>query len=397
MTDLYEYQWAMTETALQSLFDAAVMPRQADRMPDALKAYVTDGVGILRIQGPIVPSKTYGEFYGLTSVERLSEELEALQASDEVGRILLFVDSPGGAVPGVSEFADQVKRSKKPVDAFVFGSATSAAYWAISGARRVYAADTAVLGGLGVIWAARKPADDSREAIFVSSQTPQKTDLVSDSGRASMQKAVDSVAQVFLEAVASNRGVTLEQVNADFGQGGILAAGDAVSAGMADEIITFEALCGKLRKKAARSTSGGSYFGAADTASKERNTMDIKLLQAEHPEVFEAAVSIGVKRERERVDAHLTLADASGDMENAIKAIKEGGEMNAAVMAHHQAVAIKAAQQNARVADNPPTGDVPTGGQSTDQGDPMADRVADYLAARFGAEMDDESEVVFHD
>ena len=87
MTDLFEYQWAMTETALQSLFDAAVMPRQADRMPDALKAYVTDGVGILRIQGPIVPNKTYGEFYGLTSVERLSEELKALQASDEVGRI----------------------------------------------------------------------------------------------------------------------------------------------------------------------------------------------------------------------------------------------------------------------------------------------------------------------
>jgi hypothetical protein len=60
---------------------------------------------------------------------------------------------------------------------------------------------------------------------------------------------MDATAQVFVDAVATNRGVTPETVLADFGQGGVFVGRDAVSAGLADAVGTYESTFAALRDR----------------------------------------------------------------------------------------------------------------------------------------------------
>ena len=69
--------------------------------------------------------------------------------------------------------------------------------------------------------------------------------------------------------------------------------------------------------------------------------MDLTKLKAEHPTLFAEAVNIGVKRERDRVSAHLTMAEASGDMDLAVQCINDGENLTPAVNAKHMAATMK--------------------------------------------------------
>ena len=61
--------------------------------------------------------------------------------------------------------------------------------------------------------------------------------------------------------------------------------------------------------------------------------MDLKQLQAQHPETFAAAVQQGATEERDRLTAHLTMGNASGDMKTACSAIEDGSAMTATLQA----------------------------------------------------------------
>ena len=56
--------------------------------------------------------------------------------------------------------------------------------------------------------------------------------------RGEMQRHVDRYYRMFVESVARNRGVTVERVEAEFGQGRIVGAADAIIRGMAARIAT---------------------------------------------------------------------------------------------------------------------------------------------------------------
>lgn len=61
--------------------------------------------------------------------------------------------------------------------------------------------------------------------------------------------------------------------------------------------------------------------------------MDLKQLQAQHPETFAAAVQQGTTEERDRVSAHLMMGESSGDMKTASASIKDGSGMTATLQA----------------------------------------------------------------
>jgi hypothetical protein len=92
----------------------------------------------------------------------------------------------------------------------------------------------------------------------------------------------------------------------------------------------------------------------------EGKKMDAEKLKSEHPDLFakvqkmgfDAGVEAGVASERDRVSAHLTLADGSGDTEYALKCVKDGTPaLNANVTATHMASAMKRASLQARAED----------------------------------------------
>jgi hypothetical protein len=63
---------------------------------------------------------------------------------------------------------------------------------------------------------------------------------------AEVQGVIDAMAQVFVEAVARNRGVATETVLNNFGKGGTFVGQMAIEAGLADSIGTFEGTLAEL-------------------------------------------------------------------------------------------------------------------------------------------------------
>lgn len=223
----------------------ALAARLGEPHAEARTITVRDGVAVLPVDGPIFPrSNLFSDISGATSLEILACDLNIALDDPAVTAILLEVDSPGGEVSGVSEFAAMVRagRERKPIAAYVQDLAASAAYWIAAAASPIVVADTAAVGSIGVVAAVPDPSQRDTSSIeFVSSQSPNKRpDPNSKSGKAYIQAHVDEVADVFVAAVAKYRGITTESVIDNFGQGGLLVGASAVQAGMADQVGSFE-------------------------------------------------------------------------------------------------------------------------------------------------------------
>jgi hypothetical protein len=109
------------------------------------------------------------------------------------------------------------------------------------------AAETALLGSIGVVMAVRDPRRDKGKDIeFVSSVSPNKRpDPTTPSGQDQYQALVDQLGDIFVAAVARNRGVKPQAVLDDFGAGGLLVGAQAVEAGMADAHRLFRGHAGR--------------------------------------------------------------------------------------------------------------------------------------------------------
>lgn len=249
--------WAMLPERVEELL--AIAGREHD--PEALEAYrsarhdraermtVRDGIAILDIAGPLFKrANLFVNYSGATSYEILRRDLQAALDDSLVTAIVLNVDSPGGEANGCDELAAAIfnARAKKPITAFVSGFACSGAYWIASAAQRIVVSDLATLGSIGVVLAVtdRRKADE-RAGIsrveFVSSQSPGKRpDVETDEGKRRVQKMVDDLGAVFVEAVAKHRKVSVETVISKFGKGGVEVGANAVKLGMADAVGQFE-------------------------------------------------------------------------------------------------------------------------------------------------------------
>lgn len=113
--------------------------------------------------------------------------------------------------------------------------------------------------------------------------------------------------------------------------------------------------------------------------------MDLKTLQAQHPDVYTAAVQQGVDQERDRVTAHLTMGEASGDNKTAFAAIKDGSEMTATLQATYMTAGMNRSDVAARQDDDAGADAGDNAGASDDQGD-AADAVASMVESKLGME-----------
>lgn len=211
--------------------------------------YIKGNTGVFILDGPIIPrSDFFSEISGMVSTERLTKNLQKLQSDRNVEKIIMMIDSPGGYITGVSEFSQLVKKSEKPVTAYVYGSADSAAFWIATGARKIYVADTADLGSVGVVstWTDNSEAMKNRgyqKIEIVSSLSPDKrVDPKTPEGQDKIRVVLDQLMDVFVSHVSENRSVSAETVVNDFGQGSVKIGQVAVDAGMADGVISFDSL-----------------------------------------------------------------------------------------------------------------------------------------------------------
>lgn len=222
---------------------SALAAQKGTRLDNTRAVIVRDRIAVLEVVGPIVRrADMFSEISGATDVGTLSRDFATAQAAPNVDAILFVLDSPGGEVGGIAEFAAMIAASSKPVWAYGESVIASAAYWLASATDRIVVDKTAVVGSIGVAMAVPDPsAQKAKDITIVSSQSPHKRpDPTTETGRSQLQALVDATADEFIADVAAYRNVSVETVLADFGQGGVMVGKAAVSAGLADSIGSFE-------------------------------------------------------------------------------------------------------------------------------------------------------------
>lgn len=219
------------------------------------------GIALIPIAGPIFPrANLMTEMSGATSLEQIGAMVDTAARDPQVGSIVLDVNSPGGSVELLPETAAKIReaRKAKPVLAVANGTAASAAYWLAAQADEISVTPSGLVGSIGVIsehhdFSQALDAAGVRVSLiyagrFKTEGTP--TEPLGDDARAHVQSIVDHFYGLFLADVAKGRGVSTKTVREDFGEGRVLTAGAAVSAGMADRVETLEAALARLRRPA---------------------------------------------------------------------------------------------------------------------------------------------------
>lgn len=140
-------------------------------------------------------------------------------------------------------------RGTKPIIAYASGACCSGAYWIASACDKILAADTAILGSIGVVSIFEKD-DEDKTIEIVSSQSPNKRpDINTEEGKAKIQARVDELAEVFIAKVARNRGISEDDVVNNFGAGDVSVGQYAVRNGLADGLASFEGIIADFNKE----------------------------------------------------------------------------------------------------------------------------------------------------
>lgn len=231
---ILDQPWLIQKDALENLTQV-FFPLFNEETEASHLRYIKD-VAVLDIVGPIFRySNIFTAFGFAVSIEQLSADFsEALAKND----IVLNIDSPGGQVDGVNDFAETIYKAREDhnIKSIVGGAAASAAYWIASAADTIAVSETSITGSIGTALLVRKRTDTD-ELEFVSSQSPRKRpDPETDEGKKDIMRLLDDITEIFIKKVARNRNTTSEKVKSDFGQGGVFVGAKAIDNGMVDEI-----------------------------------------------------------------------------------------------------------------------------------------------------------------
>lgn len=179
----------------------------------------------------------------LTTSTNLVDGILTAKDDDEIKAVILSIDSPGGDGVAGEEVANALKNLNKPSVAVVRGVGASAAYWAASGADKIYASKISDVGSIGVTSSyLDETIKNAKEGYTYTEISSAKYKNVGDPGRplsaeerALWQADIDKAHQVFVEAVAANRQLELAAVQKL--ANGLTYLGEAALAhGLIDEI-----------------------------------------------------------------------------------------------------------------------------------------------------------------
>ncbi|WP_299071988.1 S49 family peptidase, partial [uncultured Paraglaciecola sp.] len=229
-----------------------------------------------------------------SSTQSVSKEFNEALSNPSVKAIVLNIDSPGGQADGIHELAEMIHaaRGDKPIVAYVGGTGASAAYWVACAADELVIDATAMVGSIGVVATLTryKDTDEGVERLeFVSSQSPKKRlDPASKEGRADWQGRLDQMADVFVDRVARNMGVTRETVLSDFGQGGVLIGQNAVEQGMAHRLGSLEGVISQLSERKHKMTDKKTKAVTLPAATEASAEVMIGAIKEQRPDVFQA-------------------------------------------------------------------------------------------------------------
>lgn len=300
------------------------------------------GVAVLSLEGVMAPkANLFMRVSGGVSTQLANTQIESAMADPRVTALVLAIDSPGGSVFGTPELGATVRELSaiKPIVTVSDATLASAAYWVGSAANAIYiSGPTVQVGSIGVV---ASHSYDPKVAGTKTDITAGKYKRIvsdgplTDEGRAYMQGHVDHLYSVFVDAVASHRGTSVESVLANMADGRIFIGQQAIDHGLVDGYATVDAMVEQLatnpakfarRHKAVFALGGlpksppAAAAGVQPSANKPEpvllatsnpplkgSTMDRATLEQQHPALFAQLqtefAALGATAERTRIQA----------------------------------------------------------------------------------------------
>lgn len=224
-------------------------------------------LGVINLMGTIMPrvagaDAMSGDF---ASLAKFQAEFEQMAAREDLGAIVLNIDSPGGQIDQTPETAHMIRaarREGRPIVAVANTMAASAAYWIAAAADEISVSPSGVVGSIGVYTVHQDISEAlAKKGVKASiiSAGPRKIEghpfgPLDATARAELSRQIEDVYGMFTGDVAAWRAVDLSVVRADpeeteahFGGGRAYRADQAVALGMADRVETLSQAIRRLQ------------------------------------------------------------------------------------------------------------------------------------------------------
>ena len=276
------------------------------------------GVAVIPIGGVIGKKfNMMSQISGGASTQMIERDIKTALQDPGIESILLHIDSPGGTVDGTQNLSDVVAMAAgiKPVVSFADGMMASAAYWIGSAADSIVASSsTTQIGSIGVRTSHVDVSKANAEAgITVTDIYAGKYKAIasenaplSKAGKSYMQDQVDQLYTIFVDAVATNRGVSSEKVLSDMADAKVFLAGDAQKAGLIDHIATLETTIlnmqtGVWPMATKKEAQAAEPVATLPITEAETVKMDIATIKKDHADLAAALMAEGAQCERDRI------------------------------------------------------------------------------------------------
>lgn len=252
-----------------------------------------------------------------TSVEYLREQFAKAMDDRKVTQIMLHVESPGGSVNGIADFAQSVFDAsfEKPVVAYIDDLGASAAYWIASSASKVYANQTGNVGSIGV-YALYIDTSDRAEKMglkYMIFRSGANKGIgapgikITEGNAEAIQKNVNATAEVFIQTILKGRASAGldEQSLRDLADGQCYVGKAAADNNLVDGIMTFDQALAALESTPPALRTEDTIV-AASVAEETINVNESKEHEMAKDKTEAAAIEQGkidaaVKAETERV------------------------------------------------------------------------------------------------
>jgi len=216
---------------------------------------VINGIAVFSINGPMTKYQTsFQSIFGGTATVPLRRALRMAANDPDVMCGILCIDSPGGTAAGMTDLAADIRafNAAKPCYGYIQDMGCSAAYWAASQCRKVYANAGALVGCIGTMMVLRdtsKAYEQQGVQVHVITSDAADGDTMKGAGADGAPLTADQLADfkrlaneqndLFVADVAAGRKMTPDRVRA-MADGRVHVGAKAQALGLVDEISSLD-------------------------------------------------------------------------------------------------------------------------------------------------------------
>ena len=230
-----------------------------------------NGTAVLELKGAFVNADLppfIERLFGVRGYASMQRDFDALAQDPEVKRVILDVDSTGGATSGIYDTIQALEslRAAKSVATYSSNFMCSAAYWIGSSVDMIGASPMCATANIGamLIHTESSAAMQQRgvKATVIRSR-PNKglgtsAEPLSPEGRVELENHINFIHDKFVEQVSANRRISVETLESGISDGSVFYAQDAKKNGLIDIIGSFDEFVSQFEAADVRSnaTSG---------------------------------------------------------------------------------------------------------------------------------------------